>query len=263
MDLTVLGVICLAIPTGVFIYFCSLIFKFDPYYAVFGDILGDPLYRTTSTVVYANCFLIRALFTSACFEVARSIAFYLTRDLLMLDAIQVSLTAILKESQKTHTAVANCVVNFKSVQIPFTMVANFADEVVPILFSFLFWIFMLGAWVILVGFKFVPTYVYFVFLVLVSGGFPILLCALSVLSGLTETSTQIIRCLVQASHREYAFSRSPTKRQTKLVWTKVTKSLSSIRIRHKPIACIDKEFPRSWFQNWLDTLINLLVLSNV
>lgn len=68
-------------------------------------------------------------------------------------------------------------------------------------------------------------------------------------------------CLVNSAESNYANSKTPTDRRDKLNALKLVKSLQSIGIHHKPVNHINTNFPRDWFQNWVEKLFDLIVLS--
>lgn len=175
MDLTITGVAILPIPSGIVIFISSLVFGFDPFYAVFGDLLGDPQYRNTPTWCFVLCFIIRALLTSASFEVARSVALSLSRDLVIIDALETSLAIILKLSKQQTARVETLAKYYRLLTIPGKSLANFQDEVVAIAFSSMFWIFLFIGWVILFGYSLVLLHMYVLLCLLFFLGFP---CAL-------------------------------------------------------------------------------------
>lgn len=104
MDLTIAGDAILPIPSGIVTCISSLVFGFDPFYAVIGHLFGEAQYRNTPTWCFILGFVIRAFCTSAAFEIsqflARSVAFSMSRDLLIIDDLETSLAILLKLAEQ-------------------------------------------------------------------------------------------------------------------------------------------------------------------
>lgn len=180
MDLTIFGVATLPIPSGIVFYVSSLLLGFDPFYSVFVDLLGDPQYKNTSPRIFGLCLSIRALLNLVVLEMARSVAFSITRDLLIIDSMESSLGAVLKAAKRPKPCVEVCVANFRKIVIPCKLLTEFQDELVAVKFSALFWNFLFGGWIVLYGFDLVPTYMYCLIALIFFLGFPcvVTICSL-------------------------------------------------------------------------------------
>lgn len=87
-DMSMLGVAVLIPPLPFVIFFSSLYFKFDPYYFVLGDLIGDASYQNTTVTMFTVCLICRGFLTLCAFECARTITLIIMLLLLVLDNLQ-------------------------------------------------------------------------------------------------------------------------------------------------------------------------------
>lgn len=237
------------------VYVSSIIFCFDPLFLVLQDWFSNTYGASLIGLP------IRMFFTSVCFEVTRSAGFMFVMFVVIVDKAIQGIQTVHKNLSGPCTNIATCYRRIVKLMLIYRRMSVVADFGLSALYSGVFWIFVLGGWLVVNGYGLVPTYIYWMLFCVLPPGFVYIYGMLLYAAGIYDMSAVVIRKLRCEAQTKMSLCKSYADRRHKTIWTKKCHSLLYFAMIYLPVSKpISRLFARDWFETIVDRLFDAIIL---
>lgn len=260
MDLMVLGVATAAPPLPFVAIITTLFVHIDPFYFIYGDLLGNPGFKNTSALFKTILWILRAFPCLCGFECARTISLAVMLLFVIVDILRKQFHNMFVSKIPDLSALRHMLLKFMHLTIICINIKSNLQEGLTLAITASFWATVLGAWMILNTYHSIPLFLYMfvcVSMVIVALG---VFIGLTVLSKFCEHSECLTLKLKGKAKKLYANCKTISMRKELLVMKKNMRALVTIKIYYYPFLVIDAQFCRDTASNLVDKILDSVLI---
>lgn len=242
------------------IYFSSLYFKFDPYYFIFGDLVGDSTYQQTTSFEFIVCLVLRALLTLCAFECARSNTYLIMVLLLVINSLQLQIQDMLNYGRFSYLGLRRILFKFRYLSFVYVNIRASLQEYMTLGICALFWGTVIGFWLLIRAHKSFSPLLYLMSLITALMAF-LTICIWLTLLLKYSNSTILLRSIMRnEANKVHAICKYGTMAKETLVMKKETLIELPIRMYLHPFILIDCGFCKATVKNLLERIFDAILI---
>lgn len=260
LDLTLFAAAIIIPPCPFIVYISAFYYSFDPYFYVFGDLLGDHEYKYCSALTYFTFLIFRLFFTLAAFELSRTTSFATMNVVIVLKALNNVLRVIFIRRTTCPMNFVHRMNRYKKLCIINKYLMYALKEAISVTITGGFWGIVMVSWVVIKCYFKMPFSMYFMIFVMLVGLVFAYVVILTIFCKFSHNISMSKKLLQKEANAIYLNSRSVSKRWYALMLKKKANSAVPMYLYYHPFLRIDRRFCRDLSGNLLCRIFDAILI---